>query len=67
MNNFFVSKVKLLQGKLPLQSKDPLQYLQKCMSGKTARFELRQVHPDEVMSILRSLKTVGQLVGISLM
>ena len=56
MNNFFVSKVKLLQDKLPLQSKDPLQYLQKFMSGKTAKFELRQVHPDEVMSILRSLK-----------
>ena len=35
---------------------DPLHHIRKFMEGKSSGFQLRQVHPDEVKAVIRSLK-----------
>ena len=56
MNQFFVSKVKNLQKKLPRRKNDPLQYLKSAMKNRKCSFKLRAVTPDEVRGIIKNLK-----------
>ena len=56
MNEFFINKVKNLLSNLQPTDSDPLRYLKRYMSGRNAKFQLRQVHPDEVLAVIRSLK-----------
>ena len=56
MNEFFITKVKSLLSNLRPSDSDPLQYLRKYMANKSSKFQLRQVHPDEVLMVIRALK-----------
>ena len=57
MNSFFIKKVQDLVAKLPVPQEDPLQYLRKIMVDKTCSLTLRSVHPDEVLKVVRELKS----------
>ena len=57
MNNFFIGKVKMLQRKLPEPVGDPLQCLRNLMAGSTAQFQLNPVFPDEVLKVVKGLKS----------
>ena len=52
INSFFVDKAKGLLGNLPLPTGDPLEPLCKLMEPRTCSFQLKPVHPDEVLEIV---------------
>ena len=56
MNKFFIDKVINLKARIPSSGRDPLCYLHKMMTGKTSKFQLENEHPDEVLSIIMSMK-----------
>ena len=56
MNQYFVSKVKNLQKKLPRRKNDPLQYLKSAMKNRKCSFKLRAVEQDEVRVFIKNLK-----------
>ena len=56
MNNFFVSKVRLLRSNLPRNAGDPLALVRRLMANRTCCFSFKPVHPDEVAKIIDNLK-----------
>ena len=56
MNNYFINKVRNILHKIPVPKTDPLKTLKRMMTGRTCQLELRAVHPDEVLDIIKSLK-----------
>ena len=56
MNSFFIQKVKELQKKIPPPNGNPLEYLQQAMSTRTCSLKFEQVHPEQVLKIVQSLK-----------
>ena len=57
MNEFFIKKVSNLLARLPAPQQDPLKYLSKIMDGKTCSMSLNPVHPDEVLEVVKGLKS----------
>ena len=56
MNNYFINKVKNILHKIPVPKTDPLKTLKRMMTERSCQLELRAVHPDEVLDIIKSLK-----------
>ena len=57
MNQFFVSKTRNLIGKIPDSVYDPLEKLRNIFRHNQAKFYLKCVHPDEVLSVIAKLKS----------
>ena len=56
MNTFFTEKTSRLRDALPPPTADPLQTLKIMMQNKTCSFQLKAVHPDQVLKIIKELK-----------
>ena len=56
MNRYFISKVNKLREGIPGNNSDPLKVLRKTMSARSCSFNLRPVHPDEILEIIKNLK-----------
>ena len=56
MNEFYISKIKGIQEKLPISTGDPLKHLKLMMKNKNTTFSLSPVHPDLVNEIVSNLK-----------
>ena len=56
MNNFFVTKVRLLRANLPRNVGDPLVLVKRLMTNRKCSFNFKCVHPDEVAKIIENLK-----------
>ena len=56
MNNFFINKVRLLRGKIPVAGEDPLHKLRESMKNRSCSFSIRPVSPSEVEKVIRNLK-----------
>ena len=56
MNSYFIDKVKSLQQNLPASKNDPLKHLRQLMAGRTCTFQLKPVHPDDVLKIVNNMK-----------
>ena len=56
MNNFFISKVRLLRDRIPATEEDPLHKLREVMQNRQCSFSLRPVSPIEVEKIITGLK-----------
>ena len=56
MNNFFLTKVRLLREEIPPGTTDPLEKLREAMQGRKCSFTLRPVKPEEVEKIISGLK-----------
>ena len=57
MNRFFISKVNQLRQSIPNSDSDPLKILRETMSSRSCSFSLEHVHPDEMMNIIKNLKS----------
>ena len=56
MNEFFVTKVKNLQKKLPNRRNDPINILKKAMKNRKCKFKFRPVTQDQVRGYIKGLK-----------
>ena len=62
MNEFFINKVKTLRKNIPIGTGDPLIDLRRIMKNRKCTFDLKPIHPDQVIEIIskmKSTKTVG--------
>ena len=57
MNEFFINKVRNLRENLPPSPFNPLELLKKLMKNRTCSFSLQPVHPDEILKIIKQLKS----------
>ena len=57
MNRFFIEKVRNLRQNLPGSSGNPLDPVRKLMKNRKCSFQLRCVHPDEVLKLIENVKS----------
>ena len=57
MNRFFIDKVKSLRQNIPNVARDPLKELKEAMSHRQCKFELKKVSTEEVLKMIKGLKT----------
>ena len=56
MNRYFISKVNRLRQGIARSDSDPLKVLRETMSDRACHLDLKPVHPDDVLDIIRNLK-----------
>ena len=56
MNEFFICKVNDLRQKLPESPGNPLNLVKTLMENRKCSFNLKPVHPDDILQIISSLK-----------
>ena len=57
MNRFFIEKVRNLRQNLPGSSGNPLDPVRKLIKNRKCSFQLRCVHPDEVLKLIENVKS----------